>query len=101
LGSSGKNIYPEEIESQLNNCVAVAESLVVSRDEKLVALVYPDSETVKKKKMSESDLIKLLKHHQKALNHKLPKYMNIASIEIHPEEFVKTPKKSIKRYLYK
>ncbi len=101
LGSSGKNIYPEEIESQLNNRHAVAESLVVSRDDKMVALVFPDAETVKKEKISDDDLTKILKHHQKALNHKLPKYMNIASVEIHPEEFVKTPKKSIKRYLYK
>ncbi len=101
LGASGKNIYPEEIESQLNNRHAVAEALVVSRDDKLVALVFPDAETVKKEKLSEDDLSKILKHHQKTLNHKLPKYMNIASIEVHPEEFVKTPKKSIKRYLYK
>lgn len=101
LGANGKNIYPEEIESLLNNRHAVAEALVVHRNEKLVALVFPDAETVKKEKISESDLTKILKHHQKALNHKLPKYMSISSIEIHPEEFVKTPKKSIKRYLYK
>lgn len=101
LGANGKNIYPEEIESMLNNRYAIAESLVVHRNNKLVALVLPDTEIVKKKKISKSDLSKLLTKHQKTLNNKLPKYMNISAIEIHPEEFVRTPKKSIKRYLYK
>lgn len=101
LGSNGKNIYPEEIEAILNNRFAIAESVIVHRNDKIVALVYPDPETVKRRKLNEPDLLKLLEHHRKAINHKLPKYMNIAAIEIHPEEFVKTPKKSIKRYLYK
>ncbi len=101
LGSNGKNIYPEEIESMLNNRYAVSESLVVHRDNKLVALVFPYAEIIKKNKISKSDLLKLLKQHQKTINNKLPKYMNISSIEIQAEEFVKTPKKSIKRYLYK
>lgn len=101
LGASGKNIYPEEIESMLNNRHAVAESVVVHRNEKLVALISPDAEVVQKEKLSEDDLLKILDHHRKVLNHKLPKYMNIAAIELHPEEFVKTPKRSIKRYLYK
>lgn len=101
LGSNGKNIYPEEIESMLNNRYAIAESIVVHRDNKLIALVSPDAEIIKKNKISESDLSKLLKQHQKALNNKLPKYINISAIEIHAEEFERTPKKSIKRYLYK
>ncbi len=101
LGANGKNIYPEEIEAMLNNRFAVAESLVVHRDNKLVALVFPDAEIVRKKKLSDSDLIKLMKQHQKVLNQRLPKYMNISSIEIVSDEFVKTPKKNIKRYLYK
>lgn len=101
LGANGKNIYPEEIESLLNNRHTVAESLVVHRGEKIVALVCPDPEILKREKISESDLEKILNQHKKTLNNKLPKYMNISSIEIHPEEFVKTPKKSIKRYLYK
>ncbi|MEZ5199339.1 MAG: AMP-binding protein [Bacteroidales bacterium] len=101
LGSNGKNIYPEEIESLLNNRHAVGESLVVHRGEKIVALVYPDPEIIKKENISEEELLKILKHHQKALNHKLPSYMNISSIELHPEEFVKTPKRNIKRFLYK
>ncbi len=101
LGANGKNIYPEEIEAMLNNRFAVAESLVVFRDNKLVALVFPDAEVVSKKKLSDGDLVKLVKHHHKTLNHRLPKYMNISAIEIVKEEFVKTPKKNIKRYLYK
>ena len=101
LGSNGKNIYPEEIESMLNNRCAIDESLVVHRDKKLVALIFPDNQIVKKNKISENDLLKLLKTHQKELNNKLPKYMNISKIEIHTEEFARTPKKSIKRYLYK
>lgn len=101
LGSNGKNIYPEEIESMLNNRYAIAESIVVHRDNKLIALVSPDAEIIKKNKISESDLSKLLKQHQKTLNNKLPKYINISAIEIHAEEFERTPKKSIKRYLYK
>lgn len=101
LGSNGKNIYPEEIESMLNNRYAIAESIVVHRDNKLIALVSPDAEIIKKNKISESDLSKLLKQHQKVLNNKLPKYINISAIEIHAEEFERTPKKSIKRYLYK
>ncbi len=101
LGANGKNIYPEEIESMLNNRHAVAESVVVHRNEKLVAMVFPDNEVVKKEKISNNDLLKIFEHHRKVLNHKLPKYMNVSAIELHPEEFVKTPKRSIKRYLYK
>lgn len=101
LGSNGKNIYPEEIESMLNNRHAIAESLVVERNEKLVAMVFPDEDIIKAENISESDLDKILEHHLKTLNHHLPKYMSVSSIEIHPQEFEKTPKKSIKRYLYK
>ncbi len=101
LSSNGKNIYPEEIESMLDNRYAIAESVVVHRENKLVALVYPDAEIIKKKKISKSDLSKLLKQYRKTLNNKLPKYMNISAIEIHENEFERTPKKSIKRYLYK
>ena len=101
LGANGKNIYPEEIESVLNNRFAIAESVVVQRDNKLVALVYLDPVIVEKKKMSEADIKKLISHHQKSINHKLPKYMNVSSFEIRTEEFEKTPKKNIKRFLYK
>jgi len=101
LGSNGKNIYPEEIESMLNNRYAISESLIVHRNNKLVALVFPDAEIIKKNKISESDLSKILGQHQKSINKKLPKYMNISAVEIHANEFIRTPKKSIKRYLYK
>ena len=101
LSANGKNIYPEEIESMVNNRFAIVESVVVQRENKLVALVFLDSIIVKKRKLMEADLVKLMKGHQKALNHKLPKYMNISKIEIQAEEFEKTPKKNIKRFLYK
>ena len=101
LGANGKNIYPEEIESLFNNRHAVAESLLVHRGEKLVALIYPDADVVKNENISDDELLNIFNHHLKAINHKLPKYMNVSSTEIHPEEFVKTPKRSIKRYIYK
>jgi len=100
LGANGKNIYPEEIESMFNNLYAVGESLVVHRNDKLVALIFPDTEIVESDKIESGELEKILQHHKKTVNHKLPKYMNISSIELHPEEFAKTPKRSIKRYLY-
>ncbi len=100
LGSNGKNIYPEEIESIFDNRYAVGESLIVHRDNKLVALIYPDFETVEKENILPDDLIKIYDHHKKAINHKLPGYMNISVVELQKEEFAKTPKKSIKRYLY-
>jgi long-chain acyl-CoA synthetase len=100
LGSNGKNIYPEEIESIFDNRYAVGESLIVHRDNKLVALIYPDFETVEKENILPEDLIKIYEHHKKAINHMLPGYMNVSSVELQNEEFVKTPKKSIKRYLY-
>ncbi|HEX2394273.1 MAG TPA: AMP-binding protein [Bacteroidales bacterium] len=100
LGSNGKNIYPEEIEAAINNKHYVSESLVVYRDEKLVALIYPDSEKLKADKVSDETLSEILDHYRKEVNSGLPKYMNISRFELHPEEFVKTPKRSIKRYLY-
>lgn len=100
LGSNGKNIYPEEIESIFDNRYAVGESLVVHRDNKLVALIYPDFETVEKENIAPDELINIYEHHKKAINHMLPGYMNVSSVELQNEEFVKTPKKSIKRYLY-
>jgi long-chain acyl-CoA synthetase len=100
LGSNGKNIYPEEIEATINNKDYVSESLVVYRDEKLVALVYPDSDRMTAFNITQDELVKILEHYRKEVNAGLPKYMNVARFEIHPEEFVKTPKRSIKRYLY-
>ncbi len=100
LGSNGKNIYPEEIEATINNKRYVNESLVVYRDEKLVALIYPDNEKLTNDQIGADTFLDILDHYRKEVNAGLPKYMNVTKFEIHPEEFVKTPKRSIKRYLY-
>ncbi|MDF1549869.1 MAG: AMP-binding protein [Bacteroidales bacterium] len=100
LGANGKNIYPEEIEAIFDNRFAVGESLIVHRNDKLVALIYPDFETVEKENITPEELLKLYEHHKKAINQKLPGYMNVAMVEIQHEEFIKTPKKNIKRFLY-
>ncbi|MBQ0072840.1 MAG: AMP-binding protein [Prevotella sp.] len=101
LGPSGQNIFPEEIEDALNSLPMVMESIVVKREEKLVALVHPDIETCAASNMSSADVEALMQQNLKQLNETQPAYCKIASIEIHDEEFEKTPKKSIKRYLYK
>jgi long-chain acyl-CoA synthetase len=100
LGANGKNIYPEEIEAIIDNKFAVGESLIVHRAGKLVALLYPDADVVKANELSEEDLQHLYKQHLKEINSSIPSYMNISRFEIHPEEFIKTPKRNIKRYLY-
>lgn len=101
LGASGKNIYPEEIEATINNKYCVTESVVVQRDEKLIALVYPDNDTVTANNISEDELVSIFENHRKEINSQMPAYMNISRFEIHPKEFAKTPKRSIKRFLYK
>ena len=98
LGASGQNIYPEEIEDKLNSMPMVSESLVVQRDSKLVALVYPDSDEIVN--FDDDDLNDIMEQNRKQLNETLPAYSRITSIEIRDSEFAKTPKKSIKRYLY-
>lgn len=100
LGPSGQNIFPEEIEAQLNNKAYVQESLVVEKDGRLEALVYPDYETTDKAGVGEKELQKILDQYKDALNNTMPSYMNISHMKIVPEEFAKTPKKSIKRFLY-
>ncbi len=101
LGASGKNIYPEELEAYFNNRFAIGESLIVQReDDKLVVLIYPDADVVEANKLATEDLQNLFRQHLKEINAVVPSYMNISKFEIHPEEFVKTPKRSIKRYLY-
>lgn len=100
LGANGKNIYPEELEAYFDNKFAVGESLVVLREEKLVVLIYPEPDAVASQKMNSEDLQNLYRQHLKEVNSLLPSYMNISKFEIHPEEFVKTPKRSIKRFLY-
>ena len=101
LGPSGQNIYPEEIEDRLNNMLYVTESIVVEQDGKLVALVYPDFDAVNANQISDTDLPKILETNLKELNHLLPAYSQISRIKIYNEEFEKTPKRSIKRVLYK
>lgn len=101
LGPSGQNIYPEEIEERLNNLPFVAESIVLQqKDNRLVALVYPDYETAYEQGMDEKDIAAAMEENRVVLNGKLPSYSQIASVKIHPEEFEKTPKRSIKRFLY-
>lgn len=100
LGSSGQNIYPEEIESFINNWPYVQESLVVERKENLVALIYPDMELVDKEKIGETKLNEIYEGLRKNLNKQLPAYMQVSKIQIYPNEFEKTPKRSIKRFLY-
>ncbi|MFO7998120.1 MAG: AMP-binding protein [Bacteroidales bacterium] len=100
LGASGQNIYPEEIEALLNNKKLVQEALVVEKNGLLTAMIYPDYESVDKLKISEKELNDTLEGYKTELNADLPSYMNISRIKIVPEEFEKTPKKSIKRFLY-
>jgi long-chain acyl-CoA synthetase len=101
LGPNGQNIYPEEIEDKLNSMTMVVESIVVQRDNKLVALVHPDMDEAKNLGFSESDLQNIMEQNRNGLNEMIPAYEKITEIEIHEEEFEKTPKRSIKRYLYK
>ena len=100
LGASGQNIYPEEIEQLFNNIDYILESLVVDRDGKLVLLAYPDHEYLKANKLTEKELLASLKSDLKNINEKLPKYSQISEYEIQDKEFEKTPKRSIKRFLY-
>ena len=100
LGASGQNIYPEEIEDQLNNMPYVAESLVVEQDGKLVALIYPDFENAEKEGITRDNIESKMEENRVSINHHLPAYSQISKVKIHYEEFEKTPKRSIKRYLY-
>ena len=100
LGPSGKNIFPEEIEAVINNMDYIAESLVISEDNKLVALIYPDYDAVKRDAVSDEHLLQILEDTKKNVNERLPEYMTVSKFRLHPEEFAKTPKRSIKRFLY-
>lgn len=101
LGQNGQNIYPEEIEDQINNLPFVEESIVVARDNKLVALIHPNYEQMDKEKMSVMDVRSHIQLSITQLNQELPAYSKLASFQIFEDEFEKTPKHSIKRYLYK
>ena len=100
LGPSGQNIYPEEIEGVLNNMPYVAEALVIEKDGKLVALIYPNVEAVAEAQLSEQQLMEIMNENLRLLNEEQPNYAKVSKIQLFPEEFEKTPKKSIKRYLY-
>ena len=101
LGPSGQNIYPEEIEEKLNNLPYVAESIVIQQnDNKLAALIYPDFDEAYAQGMNNKDIEVAMEENRVTLNSELPAYSQISRIKIYPEEFEKTPKKSIKRFLY-
>lgn len=100
LGPSGQNIYPEEIEDKLNNLPYVTESIIVQKDDKLVALIYPDFDQAFKDGVPDSQIPALMEQNRVQLNALLPAYSQVASVKIYNEEFEKTPKKSIKRFLY-
>ncbi len=100
LGSNGQNIYPEEIEDKLNSLPLVIESVVVQRDGKLVGIVHPDYDEAKTLGMNAADIAEAMERNRQELNQQMPAYSKISSIELREEEFEKTPKKSIKRFLY-
>lgn len=101
LGANGQNIYPEEIEDKLNSLPFVVESVVVQRGEKLYGLVFPDFEEAEKQGMSRADIEKLMEENRQQLNQVIPPYSKVSAFEITDEEFAKTPKRSIKRFMYK
>ena len=100
LTGSGQNIYPEEIEDKLNNMPLILESLVLENDGKLYGLVVPDFETCEKEGIDRPTLEQTMNENLKALNAQVAAYERLVSLTIYPSEFEKTPKKSIKRYLY-
>lgn len=100
LGANGQNIYPEEIEDKINSLPLVLESVVIQRDQKLMALIHPDFDEVHNMGLSDDDLLTLMEQNKQTLNATLPAYCKISAIKIQEDEFEKTPKKSIKRYLY-
>ena len=100
LGANGQNIYPEEIEDKLNSMAMIVESVVVQREQKLVGLVYPDYDEAKNMNFNEADIANIMEQNRLQLNEQLPAYEKITEIEIRKEEFEKTPKRSIKRFLY-
>lgn len=100
LGSNGQNIYPEEIEDKLNSLTLVSEGLVIQEGDKLVALVHPDYDEANILGLNTGDISEIMEHNRQQLNEEMPVYSKISFIRIQEEEFEKTPKKSIKRYLY-
>lgn len=100
LGASGQNIYPEEIEDRLNNMPYICESLVIEKESKLIALIYPDFELLNLEKITDDKLPELMNVNLKELNQQLPAYSQVSNFKLYNEEFEKTPKRSIKRFLY-
>lgn len=100
LGSNGQNVYPEEIEDKLNSMSMVSECIVIQRGDKIVGLVHPDLDEAKEMGFSQSDLQEIMEQNRIELNAMLPSFCHLSAIELRDEEFAKTPKKSIKRYLY-
>ena len=101
LGANGQNVYPEEIEDKLNSMTLVVESLIVQKGDKLVALIYPDYDEAKNLGISKEDLSHVMEQNLIELNQLIPSFSKVTSFRLMDEEFEKTPKKSIKRYLYK
>lgn len=101
LSANGQNIYPEEIEDKINSMDLVVESVVVQRDAKLVALVYPDYDEITGRHLSDAEVKNMMEANRLVLNQEMPAYSKVSEIELMKEEFEKTPKKSIKRFLYK
>ncbi|MFT4221374.1 AMP-binding protein [Dysgonomonas sp.] len=100
LGPSGQNIYPEEIEGFYNNSPYVGESLIIEESGKLIVLIYPDKDYMKKHDIKESDYSNIFVEEMKAINKRLPKYSQVVNFRLQDQEFEKTPKRSIKRFLY-
>ncbi len=100
LGPSGQNIYPEEIEARINSLKYISESVVVERNHKVIALIAPDPDALKKDGITNNDFLKLMDEYRKELNKELPAFMNVSEFSLHSDEFEKTPKRSIKRYMY-
>lgn len=100
LGASGQNIYPEEIEDRLNNMPYVSESIIIEKEGKLIALIYPDFDLLNTEKITDDKLPELMNNNLKELNQQLPTYSQVSTYKLYNEEFEKTPKRSIKRFLY-
>lgn len=101
LGANGQNVYPEEIEDKLNSMAMINESIIIQKDNKFVALVHPDYDEAHAMGFTNDDLENIMEQNRQEINNTLPAYSKLSSIRIHEDEFEKTPKKSIKRYLYK
>lgn len=100
LGANGQNVYPEEIENKLNSMTMVSESIILQKGDKLIGLIHPDMDTATSLGLNDNDITEIMEQNRKELNKALPAFCKISKFKIHHEEFAKTPKKSIKRYLY-